>query len=122
MRTSILLFLFLSALFAPRAIAKDEASQAEIDYLIRYVENSSVRFVRSGKEYSPKEAADHLRYKLAHSGGRVKTAEDFIVGIATKSYLSGRAYQIKLPDGSLRPTSAWLNEALARYRKQPQRM
>ena len=123
MRTAIILVsLFLSAVGTPRANAKDESSKAEIDYLIAYVAKSSVRFVRGGKEYSAKEAAEHLRYKLARSGGRVKTAEDFIAGIATKSSLTGRAYQIKLTDGSLRPTGPWLREALARYRKQPQRM
>ena len=123
MRTTIFLVsLLLSALGAACSHARDESSKAEIDYLIAYVEKSSVRFVRAGKEYSAKEAAEHLRHKLGHARGRVRSGEDFIAGIATKSFLTGRGYQIKLPDGSLRPTGPWLRDALARYRKQPQRL
>ena len=121
MRIALILILLVSVA-SSTALARDESSKDEIEFLLRYVENSSVRFIRSGKEYSPKEAADHLRYKLAHSGGRVKTAEDFIAGIATKSYLTGRAYQVKMRDGSVRSTSEWLREALARRRAEPQRL
>jgi hypothetical protein len=91
MRTTLILLLLVCVAANEPALARDETSRDEIEFLLRHVENSSVRFVRGGKEYSPKEAADHLRYKLAHAGGRVKTAEDFIAGIATKSYLTGRA-------------------------------
>jgi hypothetical protein len=122
MRTTLILLLLVCVAANEPALARDETSRDEIEFLLRHVENSSVRFVRGGKEYSPKEAADHLRYKLAHAGGRVKTAEDFIAGIATKSYLTGRAYQVKMRDGSLRPSGEWLREALARRRAQPQRL
>ena len=121
MRVAISWLLFLCLGLSGAAIAREETSKDEIEFLIGYVEKSSVRFIRSGTEYSSKEAADHMRYKWAHSGGRVKTAEDFITGIATKSFLTGRPYQMKMSDGSLRPTGEWLREALARRRAQPQR-
>lgn len=98
-------------------LATEGAAQADIDYLLRYVENSGGRFIRAGTEYPPNEAAAHLRMKLGKAGSRVKTAEDFIAGVASKSYLSGKPYQIKLADGTVRPAGPWLTEALARHRK-----
>src|ERR1043166_1144950 len=96
--------------------ATSQTSQQEIEYLVQYVENSGARFIRNGKEYSAKEGADHMRDKLRQAGSRVKTAEDFIAGVATKSYLSGKPYLVKMADGKEIPTGPWLTEALAKYR------
>ena len=100
----------------PLRADESPAAQQEIDYLIRYIENSGARFIRNGKEYSAKEGADHMRDKLKQAGNRVKTAEDFITGIASKSYLSGKSYMVKMPDGKEIPTGPWLTDALAKYR------
>ena len=35
---------------------------------------------------------------------------------ATKSALSGKAYQVKLKDGTVQPNADWLLEELKRYR------
>ncbi len=115
MRSLLAILLILSA--APALLAADAAAQAEIDYLLRYVETAQCRFIRAGTEYPPKEAADHLRMKLGKAGTRVKSAEDFISGIATKSFLLGKPYQIKQPDGTVEPAGPWLTQALARHRK-----
>ncbi|MES2569323.1 MAG: DUF5329 family protein [Verrucomicrobiota bacterium] len=107
-------FLFLAA---PSLLAADAAAQAEMNYLLGYVERAEVRFIRGGTEYPPKEAAAHLRSKLGKAGDRVKSAEDFITGIASKSYLSGKPYQVKLANGSIKPAGPWLSEALEQHRK-----
>jgi len=109
----------LSLLAAPSLFAREAAAQAEINYLLRFVETSDCRFIRAGTEYPPKEAAAHLRTKLGKSGVQVKTAEDFISGIASKSYLSGKPYQIKLSGGKIQPAGPWLTQALERHRKEP---
>jgi hypothetical protein len=114
---SLLAFCVVVLCAASAVLAVDPAAQAEINALLRYVESSDCRFVRAGTEYPPKEAAAHLRMKLGKAGDRVKTAEDFIAGIASKSYLSGKPYQIKLPDGTVQPAGPWLTQALARHRK-----
>lgn len=98
--------------------AADPVAEAEIDHLLASIEKSHFRFVRNDTEYPPKEAAAHLRVKLGKAGDRVKTAEDFITGIASKSYLSGKPYRIKLPDGAVQPAGPWLTQELARYRAQ----
>jgi hypothetical protein len=99
------------------ALALDPQTKAEIDELIAYVQKSDVRFIRSGKEYSGAEGADHLRQKLAAAGDRVKTTDDFINGIASKSYLNGKLYLVKFADGHTQPTGEWLKAHLAEARK-----
>src|SRR5947208_1538658 len=86
----------------------DAQAKAEIDGLISYVETSHVRFIRNGSDYSGAEGAQHLRDKLAKAGDRVKTADDFITGIASASYLSGKPYLVKFADGHTQPTGDWL--------------
>ena len=51
------------------------------------------------------------------AGDRVKTTNDFITGIASKSYLSGKPYLVKFADGHTQPTGDWLRAHLAEVRK-----
>jgi len=113
----LLVSIFICMLTPAIALALDSQTKAEIDELITYVQTSGVRFIRSGKEYSGTEGADHLRRKLAAAGDRVKTTDDFINGIATKSYLNGKPYLVKFPDGHTQPTGEWLKAHLAETRK-----
>jgi hypothetical protein len=99
------------------ALALDSQTKAEIDELISYVETSGVRFIRNGTEYSGAKGAQHLRDKLAKAGDRVKTTDDFIAGIASTSYISGKPYLVKFADGHTQPTGDWLRAHLAEVRK-----
>jgi len=114
MRVLLVLVILLGSIAAGRAA--DSPDREEIAFLLGYVERSNVRFLRGGKEYSNQEAADHLRRKLKSAGTRVKNADDFIVGIASKSYLTGGTYLVKLSDGKIVPTGSWLTQALVEYR------
>ena len=109
--------LFSWLLIGTIALALDPRTKAEIDELITYVQMSGVRFIRNGSEYSGAQGAEHLRDKLARAGDRVKTTDDFINGIATKSYLSGKPYLVKYPDGHTQPAGEWLRAHLAEMRK-----
>ena len=113
----ILAAIFTLLLTAALAVALDPQTKAEIDELINYVQMSGVRFIRNGSEYSGSEGAQHLRDKLARAGDRVKTTDDFITGIASKSSLSGKPYLVKFPDGHTKPTGEWLRAHLAEMRK-----
>lgn len=112
-------FVFVCTLLltAASALALDPQARAEIDELIAYIQKSGVRFIRNGMEYSGTEGAQHLRDKLASAGNRVKTTEDFITGIASKSYLSGKPYLVKFPDGRTELAGDWLRAHLAETRK-----
>ncbi|CAN5743029.1 hypothetical protein BH09VER1_BH09VER1_10910 [soil metagenome] len=108
------LVLFLAATLA---FGSDDQAKAEIDALLAYMQTADVRFIRNGTEYSAAEGAQHLRDKLAQAGDRVKTTDDFIAGIASASFLSGKPYLVKFTDGHTQPTGEWLRAHLAEMRK-----
>lgn len=113
----LLVSIFTLLLSAAIALALDRQAKAEIDELISYVGTSGVRFIRNGTEHSGAEGAQHLRDKLARAGDRVKTTEDFITGVASASYISGKPYLVKFADGHTQPTGDWLRAHLAEVRK-----
>lgn len=87
------------ALFASTVSAQNDIERNKIEFLISSVENlENAKFIRNGSEYNGQEAANHLRMKLQNVLV-VKTADDFIRLIASKSSVSGKPYLIRLPDG-----------------------
>jgi len=94
----------------------DSTANEEIDFLIRMIGNSNFTFIRNGKDYTAKEGAAHMREKLRSAGYRVKTSEEFIEKIATRSSLSGEPYILKTPEGKKISTGHWLTEMLVEYR------
>lgn len=101
---------------APPAIAN-----TEINYLLGFIEQSGCQFYRNGSWYDSKRAEAHLREKYDYLAvkGLINSAEDFIEEAATKSSLSGKAYEIKCGSDPVMTTNQWLREALARYRSTP---
>ncbi|MBB6611212.1 DUF5329 family protein [Pontibacter sp. Tf4] len=89
-------------------------SEAEkITQLIAQIRNmKGATFVRNGSEHSCQEAADHLQAKWEKHGSKIKSAEDFITYLATKSSASGEVYLIRFTDGREAPTADVLHEAL----------
>jgi len=72
---------------------------AKIEYLIERLRNSPYTFVRNKVEYPSAKAAKHLSWKYGFAKNRVKTANDFITHLATKSINTGLFYLAKLPNG-----------------------
>ncbi len=110
---SLSLILFFVLFFPGNFVIAAESD--EIEYLLYFVGGSDCIFIRNGGEYQAKEAREHLEMKYNHVKRRIKTAEDFIDKIASKSSLSGRQYEVRC-DGVKLQTSQWLREALASYR------
>ncbi|MEW6703492.1 MAG: DUF5329 family protein [Pseudomonadota bacterium] len=105
----------LAAAVGHAASAPSAAEQTRIDRLLDAVsKNASARFIRNGNDYSGADAAVFLRRKLQAFGGDVKTAEDFIDQIATKSSTSGRLYTVRLADGREIPSAVFLKSELSR--------
>jgi hypothetical protein len=93
-----------------------EQEQAKIQYLIKTVEAlEGARFIRNGKAYDAKTAAEHLRRKWKAAGPRVKTAEDFIRYCASYSSVSGQAYRLRLPDGETVEAASFFRRKLAEF-------
>lgn len=86
----------------------------KIDRLIDHIElMEKAIFVRNGEEHSARDAAKHLRDKIAVAGEESLTASDFIELIATRSSLSGEIYEIRFADGRKVPASDVLRQKLA---------
>lgn len=118
-RSSAVLGLVLGLALLPMARAAPSAiAQAEINYLLGFVEKSGCEFFRNGSWYDSKKAQAHLRdkYQMLAAGDLINTAEDFIEAAATKSSLSGQLYQVRCSGAGAVTSSRWLRAALARYR------
>ena len=106
------------ALLSVASAAPPAIAQAEINYLLGFIESSGCEFYRNGSRYDSKRAQAHLRekYELLAAADQINTAEDFIEKAATKSSLSGRPYQVRCGGGEAVTTNQWLRQVLARYR------
>ena len=103
------LLIFCQTVTAQKAITERE----KIEQLIVAVEQlQDAEFIRNGTAYKAPRAAEHLRTKLKKAGDSVKTAQDFITGIASSSYLSGNPYYIKFKDGRQVTSQEFLEKKL----------
>jgi hypothetical protein len=109
-------FMVLLSLTAGNVQAQDPQAAAKIRYLILSVEAlEGAKFLRNGREYDAKEAADHLRLKLKTAGNRVKTADDFIRLCGSRSSLSGQAYRIRFADGTAMEAEGFFRNKLKSF-------
>ncbi len=95
-KLTLLVIVFFVPAFLPGNFA-NAAENEEIDFLISYI------------------ASKHLKMKYNHAKDRIKSAENFIDKIATKSSFTNRSYEV-ICHGTRLPTKEWLEEALASYR------
>ncbi|MFA6412240.1 MAG: DUF5329 family protein [Syntrophales bacterium] len=112
------LFIVLISLVAVRAYAQDSREAAKIKYLIASVETlEGAKFIRNGREYDARPAANHLRLKLKNAGNHVKTAEDFIKYCGSKSSMTGEPYLIRFTDGITVKAEAFFRKKLMAFAK-----
>lgn len=112
--------LLLSVLLHSLAMAVPPAAvQAEVDYLLEYVERSGCEFYRNGRWYDGKHARAHLsdKYQYLAARDQISTTEDFIERAATASSISGDHYQIRCIGSEPVDSHQWLTAALASYRR-----
>ncbi len=94
------LCMLLSGISVAQTSSKRLTEKEKIEQLILAVEQlKDAEFIRGGTAYSAEKAASHLRMKLKKAGDKVKTAQDFIDGIASGSYLNGKPYYIRFKGG-----------------------
>lgn len=105
--------------FATFAIAEGSLPQRSeielIGQLISSIESlEGAVFIRNAKEYSPTDAAIHLRRKLEAADDKTMTASDFVQRLASSSSVSGEDYIIQLRGGQSILARDYLNEQLPR--------
>jgi len=113
-RLSALLLLCVVALGHAGGLSPLESQK--IDYLITSVATlGDAKFIRNGRAYDARTAAEHLRLKLRNAGPRVKTAEDFIRYCGSVSSVSGVPYQIRFSDGQVVTSEQYLRQQLSEF-------
>jgi hypothetical protein len=80
------------------------SEESKVELLITYLRTlEGATFIRNNSEYKPEQAASHLQSKWQKHAARVKTAENFILKLASESS-SGAPYTIRFSDGKMLPT------------------
>ena len=113
-----ILFMLLISLVLTSAYAQDSREAAKIQHLIASVETlEGAKFIRNGREYDARPAANHLRLKLKNAGNHVKTAEDFIKYCGSKSSITGEPYLIRFSDGTTVKAEFFFRKKLLTFAK-----
>lgn len=108
-KIAILFTLFVFTVGAQQTLTEEQ----KITHLITFIRNlKGAIFVRNGDEHTAQAAADHLQMKREKAGARVKTAEEFIDKIASKSSMSGELYMIRFANGKVFPCQMVLSNEL----------
>ena len=100
-------------------VANPDNTDREIQHLMVFIAGSECRFIRNGREYGPEEARKHIQKKYEYARSRIKTTEDFIRGVASKSSMSGKSYKIRCKDQTML-CADWLGAELQRFRQKAQ--
>jgi Family of unknown function (DUF5329) len=95
------------------------AAKAELIALLNRLEASGCEFHRNDRWHSAAQARVHLERKLDEVERRaaVKTAEGFIYLAASKSSVTGVAYQVRCSGQAPEASTAWLLKQLAELRR-----
>ncbi|MEX1230595.1 MAG: DUF5329 family protein [Planctomycetaceae bacterium] len=120
--TRAVLFVLIpaSVTLSDDAPAKSLTETEKITALIDHVENlEKTKFIRNGSAYDAKTAADFLRRKWKSRKSKIKTANDFIEQVATKSSISGKPYLIRFDDGNETKSGEYLREQLKTLEDSP---
>ncbi len=83
----------------------------EIGLLVAAVAASQDTFVREGKDYTGRLAAQFLTAKLANHRDRAPTVDEFVATFASRSSRNGDPYQVRRADGTTVTMRAWLEAA-----------
>jgi hypothetical protein len=98
--------------------APSSAEMARIERLLVMIgTRRDMRLVRNGSEHDTDTAVSFLRGKLRHYGSDIKTAEEFIERLASRSSTTGQLYWVRLSDGRQIPAGDFLRIELARLDK-----
>jgi len=120
LRSLLLVSIFLAIPYTAKAVPTTDTDNA-VQYLIGYVANSDMVFIRNADRYTGPEAAEHMERKYQHFRKKISSPEDFIKLCATRSLMTGKPYSVITPQDQEKMTGEWLLEVLQEYRTSSQR-
>lgn len=92
--------------------------QKEISHLLHYIKATPCAYERNGTTYTGSEAVVHVQRKYDYFKDKIASAEDFVRLCATKSELTGKAYQVQCSHQPKQTSAAWLLKELTQFRQQ----
>jgi len=97
-----ILFLWIGVSQSISVFAQTDIEKKKIEFLLHEIEQlNGAKFWRNGTAYTPKEATDYLRMKMKwNDKGPIRSANEFIEKVASKSTITGKPYFIQMPDGT----------------------
>lgn len=117
MKRALLLATIIGFTLGTFADALPDAERLKIESLLATVAQlPDAVFVRNGKGYPPRTAAKFLRDKWDDRAAEVRSAEEFIAKVATRSSTTGKPYLVRYEDGREVETAVFLSEVLAKLR------
>ena len=110
-RISILM-IALSILSSPLwASQMVPVEQDRVQYLIGHIQSlKDAAFIRNGSTYGSRIAAYFLKKKWEANQDKIRTADDFIETVATKSSTTGMPYLIRFKNGKEVECGKYLHE------------
>ncbi len=87
-----------------------------IQYLLEYVADSGLTFIRNSENHTAADAAKHMNDKYQYFRDKIQTPEDFIRRCASKSLITGKPYLVIMENGDEVRNDDWLLQALKSYR------
>ena len=96
------------------------AESEKIEKLISSLrEMNGAKFIRNAQEHTVDEAITHLTGKWETMKIQIKTAQDFIAIVASRSSTTGKPYLLKLADGTIMRSQEWFRKQLKIIEKLP---
>lgn len=112
-RLLIVMITAFSLLLTVPAMALTPQEEIRVDKLLTELgKQSNISFIRNDTEYNAVDAESHLRLKLSKTKKRLKTTEQFIDNVASKSSISGSEYQVKISDQQTVTANQYLHDLL----------
>lgn len=108
-------YLLLLSVMIP-SVSMAVTMEDEVAYLLAALDSVECTFVRNDVSYSNREFHQHLQSKASRNTELIRSAEDFIEKIATRSAVTSVPY-VALCDGELKITKVWFTQLLESYRR-----
>jgi hypothetical protein len=101
---------------AQATAAPSTSAPEDIQYLLDAIERSGCEFYRNGSWHAAAEARSHLanKYRQVDKSRPVRSAEDFIDWVGTRSSISGEPYRVRCPGSDVMTSAEWFRRALER--------
>ncbi len=105
------LMLVLLCVSSSHAFAVSESLQSQIEALIGAVAQSQCVFIRNGKQHTARESVKHISRKYAHFENEIDSIERFVDLTASRSLMTGKAYEVECEGLSMTSQSWMLDKA-----------